>query len=60
MRKLFDGWRSLNWDFWRYAFPKDPRTGSLLVWLVVVVFFADCLWFVLTPKEVRKQQGYGG
>lgn len=55
MKHLFDGFRSLNWDFWR-RFPEEPRQRGALLFFVLFLFITDTIWFILTPKEVRKDQ----
>lgn len=49
---LFDGFRALNGDYWR-CFPKEPGICLAFLYLAIVLFCADALWFMLTPKEVR-------
>ena len=54
MSHLFDGWRSLNWDFWR-VFPKNPKMGIFWIYAVLVFFVADIMYLILVPKEARER-----
>lgn len=51
---LFDGFRALNWDYWK-SFGDDPGLCFAVLYLAIVLFLADILWFLLTPKEVRDE-----
>jgi hypothetical protein len=55
MKHLLDGLKMLKGDFWR-AFCKKPAMGFCLLCLVIFFFLADVLWFILTPKDVRKSR----
>jgi hypothetical protein len=49
------GLRRLSWDFWK-SFPGDPLIHVALAWAVIVIFFADIAYIILTPKVVRDER----